>query len=62
MDTQALEIGARVRLTENAAKQPGPRQVTTVEGLFTEIEGGVVLRDKLEGFYCWNQRDLEQMP
>jgi hypothetical protein len=57
-----LAIGDHVRLRRPLFLRAGPRPVTTIEGHFTEIEGGVVLTDRLEGFYCWNERDLERVP
>lgn len=69
-----LKLGEHVRLRRNVvakgAKTVGAvlcavgsrRQVTIIEGLFTDVEGGVVLKDRLEGFYCWNMADLERVP
>jgi hypothetical protein len=57
-----LAIGDRVRLRRAAALEPGPRTVTTVEGMFTDVAGGIVLTDRLEGFYCWNVMELERAP
>jgi hypothetical protein len=64
---KSLAIGDRVRLRRAvhrvaARVYPGPRLVTTIEGLFTDVEGGVVLQDRLDGFYCWNVADLERAP
>lgn len=56
-----LAIGDRVRLRRAVAQEPGARQATTVEGLYTEVAGGIVLKERLEGFYCWNVADLERI-
>jgi hypothetical protein len=58
---QRITENSVVRLRADVARRRAIRYrpITEVVGWLTDVPGGVVLREKLDGFYCWNVNDLE---
>ena len=55
--TKKPAIGTWVQLIKGRSKRRA-HVIAYVHG----IRGGIVLSDRLDGFYCWNMRDVRQVP
>lgn len=65
-----FRVGDRVQLRPKTFKtiDPNPPEFagrritqTTIRALFSDIQGGVVLKVRLGGFWSWNVDDLEKV-
>jgi hypothetical protein len=57
-----FEVGARVRLREARGLVGSELASAVVVAYLDGIEGGVKLDRTLDGFSCWNVRELEIAP
>ena len=55
--TSKPKVGTWVRLIKGRSKKR-----TRVIGYVQGIRGGILLHDQLDGFYCWNMRDVCEAP
>jgi len=54
-----LKIGDKVKLRTTKARETHDYKMSTVTELYKDIPGGVKLKDKIGGFYSWNEKDLQ---
>ena len=44
----------------DAVRVRGQRLKAVIEGLYSDVEGGVILDRRIDGFYSWNVQDLRR--
>lgn len=58
LKSQRIRVGTWVKLKHPPKTRNGLMTVAQVIGEFSDIEGGVILSEYLDGFRCWNKQDL----